>query len=137
MENNLTNPKDLLGATKPQLHLVPPSALVHMAKGMEYGGYGTHLNGKKIREGYGPYNWRDKKVRATVYVAAALRHLLSYLDGEDEAQDSGVLHLAHAADCCAILIDAQENNCLLDDRPKKGNTAELIAKLTVRPAETA
>lgn len=117
--DDLSNPKDRLGDTKPQLHLVPPSAVIHMASAMQYGA-----------EKYGPYNWRDKKVRATVYIAAALRHLNSYLDGEDYAPDSGVHHLAHAAAGIGILLDAKETGCLIDDRPPKGKAAELIGRLT-------
>lgn len=115
-----SNPKDLIGQTKPSIHLVPPSAIVWMAKAMENGA------GR-----YGPFNWRDHKVRATVYVSAAMRHILAYLDGEDLAQDSKMPHLAHAASCMAILLDAKETDNLIDDRPKKGAAARLIADLTV------
>jgi hypothetical protein len=114
-----TNPKDLVGATKPQLHLVPPALVIHAAKAME--------NGAKK---FGPYNWRDKKVRMTVYIAAAMRHLHSLLDGEDLASDSGVHHAGHAAACMGILLDALECNCMIDDRPAKGCAAKLIERFT-------
>jgi dATP/dGTP diphosphohydrolase len=121
MNTDSQNPKDLLGATKPSLHLVPPAALIHMAKAMEFGA-----------SKYGPYNWRDKKVHMTVYIAAAMRHLMSLLDGENVAQDSGVHHGAHAAACMGIILDALECNCLVDDRPKAGCAAALIDRLTVK-----
>lgn len=120
MNTDSTNPKDLIGQTKPQLHLVPPALTIHAAKAME--------NGAKK---FGPYNWREKKVRMTVYISAAMRHLNSLLDGEDFASDSGVHHAAHAAACCGIILDALECKCLLDDRPLKGCAADLIARLTV------
>jgi len=113
------NPKDIVGETKPGVHLVPPPALVRLAKVME-------LGAKK----YGPYNWRDHAVQYHVYVSAALRHLLSAFDGEDIDPESGQSHLAHAMACCAILIDAGETGNLIDDRPKAGVAGKLIADLT-------
>jgi hypothetical protein len=114
-----TNPKDLIGLTKPRLDLVPPALIIHVAKAME--------NGAKK---FSPFNWRDKKVRSTIYIAAAMRHLLQYLDGEDCASDSGVHHLAHAAACCGIVLDAQAAGALIDDRPTKGPASALIASFT-------
>jgi dATP/dGTP diphosphohydrolase len=114
-----TNPKDIVGDTKPPLHLVPPPALVRLAKVME-------LGAKK----YGPYNWREKKVQYHAYVAAALRHLYSAFDGEDDDPESSQGHLEHAMACCAILIDARETGNLIDNRPVKGVTGKLIAELS-------
>jgi hypothetical protein len=79
---------------------------------------------------YSKFNWRNQKVQAQIYIDACLRHVLEWFDGEENAADSGVHHLGHAAACLAILLDAQENDCLIDDRPKKGNTAALIEKFT-------
>ena len=118
-----SNPKDLVGETKPQLHLVPPAALIYMAKVME-------LGAKK----YGPYNWRSNKVRHTVYLSAALRHLLTALDGESIDPESGSLHVAHAAACMAIIMDAKATGNLIDDLPIPGKAAELIKQLTVKKA---
>lgn len=114
-----TNPKDLIGAKKPRLSLVPSSAIIHMAQAMTNGA-----------DKYGPYNWRDMKVQSGIYIDAALRHIMSYFDGEEVAKDSGVKHLAHAMACIAIIIDAEENNCLIDTRPIKGKAADLIERLT-------
>lgn len=113
------NPKDRIGVKKPNLHLVPSTAIVHCAKAMEDGA-----------AKYGPYNWRENKVIASVYVSAAERHLRQWFDGEDEAEDSGQHHLAHAMACLAILLDAQEGKNLKDDRPFPGETSELIKRLT-------
>jgi hypothetical protein len=117
--SDTTNPKDLLGVKKPQLWLVPRSFIIRVAQAMADGA-----------AKYNPYNWREKAVRATVYSSAADRHLAAWLDGEDHATDSGYHHLAHAAACLAILIDAIETGNLVDDRPTPGAAGRLIAELT-------
>jgi hypothetical protein len=114
-----TNPKDTVGETKPPLWLVPAALMLRVSKVMQ-------LGAKK----YGAYNWRSKKVRATVYIAAAQRHLLQALDGEDTDAESGQSHLAHVAACMGILLDAQATGNLIDDRPTAGAAAKLIAEMT-------
>ena len=109
------NPKDRAGQHKPQLHLVPPSALIHMARVFELGA-----------SKYGPYNWRDNAVRFTVYISAAMRHLGAMLDGETIDAESGEPHAAHVADCMAILMDAADTGNLVDDRPKPGAASRLL-----------
>lgn len=119
------NPKDAIGEVKPSLGLVPPALTINTARVFE-------LGAKK----YGAYNWRGNPVKSMVYINAALRHLLSFLDGETTDAESGVSHLAHVAACCGILLDAEENDVLRDDRPLPGNAAGLIARLTAaRPAK--
>lgn len=114
------NPKDIIGAAKPPLHLIPPAA--EIAESLVMG-----LGAKK----YGPYNWRDKKVRASVYVSAAKRHMASWFDGESKDVESGQSHLAHVRACMGILLDAEATGNLLDDRPKPGAASRLIAESTV------
>ncbi len=114
-----SNPKDLIGIKKPPIDLVPPTGIIHEA--MAFG------NGAAK---YGPYNYRDKKVQAMIYVGACMRHIYSWLDGEEIAEDSGVHHLGHARACLNILLDAQENGFLIDNRPTKGKSSELISQLT-------
>lgn len=84
---------------------------------------------------YGSYNWRGKPVRATVYVAAGLRHLLEYLDGADVSDDTDppVHHLAHAKACCGILLDAMETGNLIDDRPSKGMASSMMVNEREKP----
>ena len=114
------NPKDALAALRIDLSLLPTAGIIHGAHAM--------MDGAKK---YGPYNWRDKKVRARVYVAAAMRHLLDYLEGEDVAKDSGVHHLGHAIADCAINLDATETKSLHDDRPPKGFGSTLLERLSL------
>lgn len=108
------NPKTAYGLTKVPLHLVPPSAKHFLAMGFADGAVK-----------YGPYNWRDNAVSASVYVAALNRHMDAWWDGEEVAKDSGVEHLAHALACIAIIVDAMTSGNLIDDRPTKGAAARL------------
>jgi hypothetical protein len=124
-----TNPKDLIGITKPPLSLIPPALTIHAAMAFKYGGYEAKQKDGTL--GYGPYNWRDKSVKAMIYIDAAMRHLNCFLDGEEYAEDSKVHHLAHIAACCGILLDAIEQGNLIDDRPTKGKAAEIIKRLTL------
>lgn len=120
------NPKDRIGDTKPPLHLIPPTAEILEAVVMG-------LGARK----YGPYNWRTSHVRATVYIAAAKRHLAQWLDGQDDDSESGVSHLAHARACLGILLDAQSLHCLIDDRPPPGIAQHLITQHTSALQERA
>lgn len=115
-----TNPKTKFGRAKPSVGLIPGSALLHIADAFADGA-----------EKYGPANWRDDPVSGSVYVNAAYRHIISWYDGREEnASDSGVHHLAHAAACLAIIIDAQTQGTLVDDRPTAGKSPQLITQLT-------
>lgn len=115
------NPKTLMGAKKPDISVVPPAGILHLATAM--------MNGA---DKYGPFNWREKPISSRPYITAALRHLLAYLDGEDYsadtiAQGAPVHHLGHVMACCAILVDAESIGCLNDNRPKvKGKAGEMI-----------
>lgn len=127
-----TNPKDRLGAKKPRLSLIPPSGLVYAALAMQYGAEEKEIKNPDgtITYGYGAYNWRQKKVQSMIYLEACMRHLLSWLDGEESAEDSGVPHLGHAIACLLILIDAKETGNMVDNRPSPGAMAALIEKWT-------
>lgn len=115
------NPKDAIGYKKPPIDLVPPVLEI--------------LTSLAFRDGakkYGPFNWRKRKVKWSVYYAAAKRHLASAFDGEDIDPLSGVPHLAHMVACIAILMDAETTGCLIDDRPTKGGSSEVIEKYTIK-----
>jgi Domain of unknown function (DUF5664) len=113
------NPKDRASAHKPPLHLIPPSAEILEAVVMG-------LGARK----YGPFNWRTAPIRATVYIAAAKRHLAQWLDGQNDDPESGVSHLAHARACLGILLDAQSLSKIVDDRPPPGAAHQLIISAT-------
>ena len=112
-----TNPKDLLGTKKVNLHLVPPASIFYQALAMEDGA-----------TKYGPYNWRSNKVIATIYIDAAMRHLQQWLDGEENASDSKKPHLAHALASIGIIVDALETGNLVDNRPAPGAMSKLVER---------
>lgn len=111
------NPKQIFGDKKVNLSVVPASGVIYEALAMQDGA-----------RKYGPFNWRLTKVEAMTYVAACLRHLYCWVDGEADASDSGYPHLAHAKACLGILIDAYETDALIDNRPPKGAAARLLAE---------
>jgi hypothetical protein len=114
------NPKDALGLKKTPLRLFPAAAMIRGAEVMALGA-----------EKYGEFNWRDHPVRLTVYLEAAMRHILQMAEGENSDEESGQLHIAHAMMCMAILIDADWNNVLIDDRPaRKRGVTYLMKGLT-------
>lgn len=113
------NPKTRFGVMKPNMFLVPPASKIYQALAMADGA-------KK----YGPYNWRENKVTASIYLAAAQRHMDSWLDGEDTDPKSLVPHLGHAIACLGIIVDAIETGNVIDDRPQTGAAAALIDKHT-------
>lgn len=116
------NPKDIVARKKVSVSKLPLVATLHAAHAM--------MDGARK---YGPYNWRQKKVFASVYVDAALRHIAAYFEREDRAADSGVHHLGHAMACCAILLDAEACGMLVDDRPLPGAPiTEILAELMTR-----
>jgi Domain of unknown function (DUF5664) len=115
------NPKTILGVTKPSLSKAPPVAMLYMALAFMDGAYK-----------YGAYNWRSKKVTASIYVDAAMRHLQSWFDGEEtDVEGSKLPHLAHALACIAILVDAKENAVLVDDRPPPGAMPRLLKEWAI------
>ena len=106
-KNPDSNPKTKHGIVKPSLGLIPLTALEAAAKAHQLGA-----------DKYGPWNWRENSVAASVYVNAAMRHLKAWHETQDNDDESGASHLGHVMTCCAILLDAQEYGCMIDDRPK-------------------
>lgn len=115
-----SNPKTAYGVKKPPVFsTVPASALLVEGQVMALGA-----------SKYGPFNWRSNSVAATVYIDAAVRHLLAWNAGQDDDPESGVSHLGHVRACMGILIDALETGNLIDDRPKDKATPALIERFT-------
>jgi hypothetical protein len=101
------NPKTAFGEAKPKLSDTPTIGIQLMGQ--------VHSNGANK---YGRFNWREHQVSSTVYYDAALRHLMAWFDGETIDPESGLSHLAHVMACCNILLDAEKNGKLNDNRDK-------------------
>lgn len=114
-DTKATNPKEMFGAKKLPLEVVPDSAVVALALAFTEGALK-----------YGRYNWRVAGVRASTYRSALSRHVASWWNGEDADPDTGVPHLANAMACIAILFDAGLCGKLNDDRPPFAPVAEQI-----------
>lgn len=66
---------------------------------------------------YAEHNWR-KGFAWSRPLAAAMRHLTAFNDGEDRDPESGLSHLAHAACCIMFLLEFEKTHPQLDDRYK-------------------
>lgn len=109
------NPKDALGRAKHPMHLWPATATALGALGF----YEGFLK-------YGRVNWRASEVAASVYVAAAMRHIQEWFEGGE------LIHIGNALACLGILADAHANGTLVDDRqfaPVDGAYVKFIASL--------
>jgi Domain of unknown function (DUF5664) len=118
-ESKPSNPKDFVGSMKLPLSLWPATATAMGCIGF--------LDGATK---YGALNWRVGGAKASIYVDACKRHLDSWMEGQDNALDSGVPHLANALACLAIIVDAQAAGVLEDDRNYPGGYQALVEMLT-------
>lgn len=89
---------------KPPIDLVPTRLIRAVADVMAFG-----------VEKYGRNDWREGGSHSD-YAAAAMRHILEWVDGNECAEDSGLSHLAHAAACMGILLQWEKDGVGEDDR---------------------
>lgn len=89
---------------KPDLSLIPLSALIEEAKGFMLG-----------ERKYGRYNYSEG-MEASRLVGAALRHILAWQQGENQDPESGASHLGHARCCLAMLLECERLGTLKDNR---------------------
>ena len=101
-----SNPKDAFGTQKLQLNVVPGSFAAYTSLALLEGALK-----------YGRYNWRIKGVRVSIYLDALKRHIEKYEEGQWADPKTTVPHLANAAACLCIILDAGLAGMLTDDRP--------------------
>ena len=123
MDGKDTNPKDRAATTRLDLSLFPATARAYGALAMTEGDLK-----------YGGYNYRNAGVMASIYYAAANRHLDKWFNGEWADEKTEVPHLASALACIAVLIDAVECGKLNDDRPPKCDVTALLADMESKVA---
>lgn len=112
------DPKKIYGDKKPPLIQLPLVAVAHASV--------AHYDGDLK---YGWRNWRDNPVEARTYLNAAMRHLHLWNEGEEYTRDTKVNNLGAVIACCAILLDAQANNALIDNRSKSKEACDILHAL--------
>ncbi len=113
------NPKDAVGIRKwRQITCVPFSVLFELGVAMLEGG-----------RKYGVSNYRVAGVRASVYVDAAMGHIMQWWEGEDIDADGDLSHITKAIASLTVLRDAMIQDKLVDDRPPKADLELVKADL--------
>lgn len=104
-----TNPKRQYGMKSVPLNLWSPLASA-------YGALGLYNGSLK----YGQGNYKATPVEASIYIAAAMRHLAAWAEGQEFDPADGVPNLGGVLANIAILIDARAAGTLIDDRQIPG-----------------
>ena len=89
---------------KPGLDMLSSKALIEIAKVMDHG-----------KRKYAKHNWRSGIVFSRL-IAAVLRHILAWNDGETLDSETGISHLAHASCGLMFLLEFEQTRPDLDDR---------------------
>lgn len=92
---------------KPRMELLSPAALRAVAEVMAFGAVKYTENG-----------WRKGFKWSRLY-GAAMRHLLSHMEGENKDPESGLSHLAHLGACVMFLLEHEAKGLGEDDRYKQ------------------
>jgi hypothetical protein len=101
-----TNPKQVYGDTKVGLSSLPFGPIYEVALAMTEGGMK-----------YGKHNYREMGCKASTYFDAAIGHLVSWWEGNDIDEESGLPHLIKAAACLIVYRDSELMDNNTDDRP--------------------
>jgi hypothetical protein len=100
-----TNPKRQYGVSSVPLNMWSPLATA-------YGALGLYNGSLK----YGKANFANTPVEASIYIAAAMRHLLAWACGQEDDPADGVPNLGGVLANIAILLEARAAGMLIDDR---------------------
>lgn len=119
-----SNPKDAAATNRLDLSLFPATARAYGALAMVEGD-----------QKYGGYNYRAAGVNASIYYAAAGRHLDKWYNGEECDPITNIPHLANAIACIAVLIDGIEMGNWTDDRPPRLDLNKLLSDFEKRVAK--
>lgn len=94
---------------KPRMDLLDSYAIEELAKVLTFGA-------KK----YAPHNWR-KGIKLSRLTAAAQRHLLAIMKGEDFDDETKLQHAAHLMCCAMFLVWTIRHRPDMDDRWQQPN----------------
>jgi hypothetical protein len=114
-----------LDTDKPPMDLLDRYALEQIARVLDFGA-----------RKYSHHNWRGG-IRYSRLIAAAMRHLTAYNDGEDTDPETGLSHIAHLGCCVMFLLWMEKQRPDLDDRWKpKHNTIKRSSVIEDNDDET-
>jgi len=94
---------------KPRISLIPREALEGAAKALTFGA-----------NKYNAHNFK-KGLHYSRLVDAAMRHIIAWVNGEDNDPESGLSHLDHALASLSMLKYMEVNKPEMDDRYKEDN----------------
>lgn len=110
-EVNMEPPKNMevkkaqkFDGEKPRMDLLDRYAIEQLAAVLTFGA-----------RKYAAHNWRNG-LEYSRLVAAALRHIHAFNDGEDLDPESGLPHAAHAMCCLMFLLGTMKHRPDMDDR---------------------
>ena len=92
---------------KPGVGLIDTEALIQLARVLDFG-----------KNKYAAHNWR-KGIEWQRIIDSLLRHTLAFNNGENNDDESGLPHIAHAMCNCMFLLNYAINHPELDNRYKK------------------
>lgn len=93
-------------SNKIRVELLSPIAIQEIAKVLTFGAVK-----------YGDSNWR-LGLKWTRVLGACIRHVISYMGGQDKDPETGLSHLAHAGCCIMFLLEYEVTHKEFDDRYK-------------------
>lgn len=102
----MNNTKEIIDTEKPLLQFLPPVFNQEVAKILSLDS-----------DDYWPWIWRNNKVMLMASLGNMKQHIDAFIDGEDIDPTTKAHHIACVAATCAIVLDAQKYNSLIDDRP--------------------
>ena len=103
---------------KPKMNLLPPKAIVEVAKVLTFGA-----------EKYDAENWRKLDDLQNRYTAGALRHIFAHMDGEKLDPETGLSHMAHALCCLLFKLEIElEDGESKEEELRETNTTEHTAR---------
>ena len=97
---------------KEPLDLIPYDSLKEIAKVLDFG-----------QSKYEAFNW-VKGFEYRRLIAAALRHINQFNNGEDKDAESGLSHIAHASCCLMFLLWMEKHRPDLDNRGFKSKETQ-------------
>ena len=105
-------------SAKPKMNLLPPKAIVEVAKVLTFGA-----------EKYDAENWRKLDDLQNRYTAGALRHIFAHMDGEKLDPETGLSHMAHALCCLLFKLEIElEDGESKEEELRETDTTEHTAR---------